>query len=368
MAELLKHIYTHEFFEKFTTALQKVVLDFDTSSFFNQIFDSEWQHRELKQRMRHITITLQYHLSHDYTKNIDVLLQVIKQLQKEGIKENSLEYMFLPDFVECYGMDHYDTSMLAIEKITQFTSCEFAIRPFLIRHPKTGVLQMKKWSKHKHPMVRRLSSEGCRPRLPWAMALPFLKTDPTSILPILEHLKNDTSETVRRSVANNLNDIAKDNPDIVIGLTKEWYKNSKETDWLVKHGCRTLLKQGNTEIMKLFGFGNIQHIKIDELQILTPKVKIGDVLEFTFQLNNTSNSTSKLRLEYGLYYQKANGSLSKKVFKISEKIYPEKSITIINRKQPFKIITTRKFHTGLHQLSIIINGNEFEKYNFELIT
>ncbi|WP_074405700.1 DNA alkylation repair protein [Aquimarina megaterium] len=367
MAELLKHIYTQQFFEKFTTALQKVVPDFDTSSFFKQIFDPEWQNRELKQRMRHITITLRYHLSHDYTKNIDILLRAIKQLQKEGIKENSLEYMFLPDFVECYGMDHYDTSMLAIEKITQFTSCEFAIRPFLIKNPKKGVLQMKKWSKHKHPTVRRLSSEGCRPRLPWAMALPFLKTDPTPILPILEHLKNDTSESVRRSVANNLNDIAKDNPDIVIGLAKEWYKKTKETDWLVKHGCRTLLKQGNTEIMKLFGFGNIQHIKIDKLQILTPKVKIGDVLAFTFRLNNTSNSASKLRLEYGLYYQKANGSLSKKVFKISEKIYPEKSITIIKRKQSFKIITTKKFHAGLHQLSIIINGNEFEKYDFELI-
>ncbi|WP_106791610.1 DNA alkylation repair protein [Aquimarina sp. Aq78] len=368
MAELLKHVYTHEFFEKFTAALQKIVPDFDASSFFKQIFDSEWPNKELKQRMRHITIVLQHHLSLDYIKNVDILLKVIRQLQKDGIKENSFEYMFLPDFVEYYGMSHYDASILVIEKITQFTSCEFAIRPFLIKYPKKGILQMKKWSQHKHPMVRRLSSEGCRPRLPWAMALPFLKIDPTSILPILENLKNDTSESVRRSVANNLNDIAKDNPDIVIGLAKEWYKKSKETDWLVKHGCRTLLKQGNVEIMKLFGFGNIQDIKIDKLQILTPKVKIGDRLEFTFQLNNTGNSASKLRLEYGLYYQKANGSLSKKVFKISEKIYPEKSITIINRKQSFKIITTRKFHTGLHQLSIIINGNEFEKYNFELIT
>lgn len=368
MAELLKHIYTHEFFEEFTAALQKIVPDFNASSFFKQIFDAEWQNRELKQRMRHITIVLQHHLSLDYIKNVDILLKVIKQLQKEGIKEHSLEYMFFPDFVEFYGMDHYDVSILSIEKITQFTSCEFAIRPFLIKYPQKGMLQMEKWSGHKHPMVRRLSSEGCRPRLPWAMAIPFLKTDPTSILPILENLKNDESESVRRSVANNLNDIAKDNPNIVIGLAKEWYKTSKETDWLVKHGCRTLLKQGNAEIMNLFGFVDIQHIKIDKLQILTPKVRIGNALEYTFRLQNTGNSASKLRLEYGLYYQKANGSLSKKVFKISEKIYPEKSITIINRKQSFKIITTRKFHTGLHQLSIIINGNEFEKHDFELIT
>ena len=107
-------------------------------------------------------------------------------------------------------------------------------------------------------------------------------------------------------------------------------------------------------------------IEIDNFQIFTPKVKVGEFLEFTLKLVNTSNSKSKIRLEYGLYYQKANGSLSKKVFKISEKIYPENSTTTISRKQSFKVITTRKFHLGKHQLSLIINGNEFHKMNFKL--
>ncbi|WP_108869433.1 DNA alkylation repair protein [Aquimarina aquimarini] len=366
MAELLKHIYSHAFFEEFTTVLQKVIPYFNTSSFIKQIYDNEWEKKELKQRMRHITVVLQSHLQPNYSKNVDTLLNVIKQLQKEGIKENSLEYMFFPDFIEFYGINDYDTSIRAIEEITQFTSCEFAIRPFLIKFPKKGIIQMTKWSTHTHYMVRRLSSEGCRPRLPWAIALPFLKKDPTPILPILKNLKEDESELVRRSVANNLNDIAKDHPTVVTDIAKNWIDKSKEIDWLVKHGCRTLLKQGNPEIMSLFGFRANDKIKIKKLKILTPIVQIGNTLEFTFELHNTDNRPSKIRLEYGLYYQKANGNLSKKVFKISEKAYPKNSITTIYRKQSFKIITTRKFHLGLHQLSIIINGNEFKKHAFKL--
>ncbi|WP_103068931.1 DNA alkylation repair protein [Aquimarina sediminis] len=367
MAELFKHIYSQKFFESFTTVLQKIVPDFNTSSFLESIFNHEWEEKELKGRMRHTSIILHSHLSSNYTTDIGIILKVIEQLQKEGFKESSIEYMFFPDFVEMYGMNDSASSFAAIEKITQFTSCEFAIRPFIIKFPKKGIKQMIEWSKHRHPAVRRLSSEGCRPRLPWAMAIPFLKKDPTPILPILRHLKNDGSESVRRSVANNLNDIAKDNPQVVINLAKKWYGQSKEIDWLVKHACRTLLKQGNIEVMKLFGFGSVQKIRVEKFHITTPKVQIGNVLEFTFQITNTDNSPSKLRLEYGLYYQKANGSLSKKVFKISEKEYSAKSTTVIKRKQSFKIITTRKFHTGLHQLSIIINGNEYEKNDFQLI-
>jgi hypothetical protein len=167
-------------------------------------------------------------------------------------------------------------------------------------------------------------------------------------------------------VANNLNDISKDNPATVFDLVKEWKGVTIATDWLVKHACRTLLKQGNAEVMQLFDFSSVDHIKISNFQILTPVVKIGESLEFTFQLTNASASKSRIRLEYGLYYQKANGTLSKKVFKVSEKTYPENSSNTINRKHSFKVITTRKFHVGKHQLSIIINGNELEKFNFKL--
>lgn len=367
MAELLKNMYNKAFFEGFSKALKNVKPDFNSASFLKHIYDTEWEQRELKQRMRHITVVLKQHLYNAFDDNVQTILRLIAHLENQGIKEKTIEFMFLPDFIEHYGLAHYDTSVKAMERISQFTSCEFAVRPFIITYPTKMIPQMQLWANHKHHMVRRLATEGCRPRLPWAMAIPSLKADPKPILPILELLKNDASETVRRSVANNLNDISKDHPNTVLTLAKKWQDQTQSTDWVIKHGCRTLLKQGHQEAMKLFGFGSVEKIKINQLKIKNPKVAIGGVLAFEFQLENTSETDTKIRIEYGIYYQKANGALAKKVFKISEKNYPKQSKTSITRKQSFKPITTRKFYVGKHQLSIIINGVEVEKTDFELI-
>ncbi|SEB38581.1 3-methyladenine DNA glycosylase AlkC [Tenacibaculum sp. MAR_2009_124] len=358
MAELFKNIYNTKFINQFSEILEQVVSDFKRQSFVNSIFNADWEAMELKQRMRHISVTLNNHLSTDFEKNADLILKVIDHLEEQNIRETSIEYMFFPDYIEVFGLDHYDISIKAIERITQFTSCEFAVRPFIIKYPEEMIPQLQLWGSHEHHMVRRLATEGCRPRLPWAMAIPSLKENPNPILPILEKLKEDATEIVRRSVANNLNDIAKDNPKIVIDIAKRWIGKSKELDWVVKHGCRTLLKQGEPKVMKLFGFGSVDHIEIQNFSINTPSVKVGDSLEFSFQIKNNSKESSKLRLEYGLYYQKANGTLSKKVFKISEKEYPANSSTNVTRKQSFKIITTRKFHLGLHQVSVIVALSE----------
>lgn len=365
--EPLKNIYNEQFFNDFTIAIQQVIPKFDKLNFLKTIFDKQWKNRELKQRMRHIVLSLKPHLPNEYKLMIKTVLLIIKQMQKNKVNEQGFEWMFLSEFVELYGLEDYITSVHAFEQITQFTSCEFAVRPFIVKYPIKMIEQMLVWSTHQNKHVRRLASEGCRPRLPWAMALPILKKEPKPILPILENLKNDISEYVRRSVANNLNDIAKDNPGTVIKIAKKWIGKTKETDKLVKHACRTLLKQGNIEVMTLFGFGSVKNIKILDFTIHTPKVKISEALCFSFQLKNTNNSKTKIRLEYGLYYQKANASLSKKVFKISEKEYAKNSITSITKKQSFKLITTRKFHLGLHQVSIIVNGKEFDKFDFWLV-
>lgn len=367
MAEPLKNIYNQSFLERFAEAMAEVVEAFDRESFLSGIFDADWEDRALKERMRHISVTLQNHLPKDFEANAHTFLELIPVLKEHGFKNDNLEFIFLPDFIELYGRQHLETAVKAFEVITQFVTCEFAVRPFIIEHPEEMLKQMLLWSQHTHASVRRLASEGCRPRLPWAMAIPMLKRDPSPILPILEQLKDDPSEYVRRSVANNLNDIAKDRPEVVIEIAKRWKGRSKETDWVVKHASRTLLKQGNTELMVLFGFGEVDQIKLSEFEIHTPTVKIGERLEFSFDLENTSEDESKIRLEYGVYYQKANGALSRKVFKISEKEYAASSITSIVRKQPFKVITTRKFHLGKHQVSIIINGKEFDKLDFELV-
>lgn len=377
MAEAFKNMYNEPFFESFSKDLILVINDFDTREFVSQIMDDEWENRELKQRVAHITTVLKKKLPADYKEAIAKILELldcieIRYLHCSKIDDTkfglTLEYgAILDNYVEQYGLNDYETSVKAIEKITQFTSCEFATHPFIVKYPDEMMAQMLVWSKHEHWGVRRLASEGCRPRLPWAMALPTLKKNPAPIIPILENLKNDPARSVRLSVANNLNDIAKDNPEIVIDLAKKWHGKSKEIDWVIKHGCRTLLKQGNPKIMELFGLGSVKNICIENFQISTPEVKVGNSLEFSFNLLNNSDGKAKIRLEYGIYYQKANGTLARKVHKISEKEYAGNSAKQITRKHSFKVVTTRKFHPGLHQVAVIINGNEFEKYNFELV-
>jgi len=363
--EPFKNIYNENFFSLFTSSLKQVYPTFEPARFMDHIYDDEWEGRELKQRMRHITKALRKQLPDDFQESVGLIIRTIEKLKEKGIKEHSVEYMFFPDYIECYGLEHVDVSLSAIERITQFTSCEFAIRPFIIRYQGYLMEKMQLWSKHADHRVRRLASEGCRPRLPWAMALPGLKKDPSPIQPILENLKNDGSEFVRRSVANNLNDIAKDNPDLVIETVKRWKGDTKETDWIVKHASRTLLKQGNPELMRLFGFGSIDDIRISSFKVHTPKVQLGDYLKFSFRLENISEGPVNIRLEYGIYYKKANGSLSRKVFKISEKGYAANSTALVERKQHFKPITTRVYHAGEHQVSIIINGVEGQKESFE---
>ena len=377
MAEPFKNMYNEQFFDKFTKDLKLVIPGFDTRAFVSRIMDNEWENRELKQRVAHITTVLRKFLPADYKDAIAKILELLDRIEikyphcskiddtKFGL---TLEYgAILDNYVEQYGLDDYETSVKAIERITQFTSCEFVTHPFIVKYPDEMMAQMLVWSKHEHWGVRRLASEGCRPRLPWAMALPNLKENPAPIIPILENIKNDPARFVRLSVANNLNDIAKDNPKTVIDLVKRWQGESEEVDWVIKHGCRTLLKQGNSEMMKLFGLGSAKNVNIENFQISTSEVKVGNSLEFSFNLLNNSHKKTKIRLEYGLYYQKANGTLSKKVCKISEKDYAANSTTRITRKHSFKVVTTRKFHSGLHQVAVIINGNEFEKHDFELI-
>jgi 3-methyladenine DNA glycosylase AlkC len=274
--------------------------------------------------------------------------------------------MFFPDYIETYGIESFEHSVKAIEFVTQFTSCEFAVRPFIIQYGSKMLDQMYLWSKHENHHVRRLATEGSRPRLPWAMALPFLKKDPDAILPILENLKTDPSEYVRRSVANSLNDIAKDNPEIVISIAKKWKGISKETDGIVKHGCRTLFKQGNPEVMALYKLSQSTQIAITDFIIESGKVRIGEDLKFSFSLQNTDEQNQSFRLEYAIYYLKQNAQFGKKVFKINEgQIDPGKKLTI-TKKQSFKIITTRRFYEGIQKLAIILNGLERDIIEFEL--
>jgi 3-methyladenine DNA glycosylase AlkC len=363
---LIKDIYSPDFYNRFAGTLTKVLPAFNKKKFVQQVFDEDFSNKEWKERMKHTTRVLHHFLSPGFSKAVAEIEAIIQQLRADTFGDDMLAFMFFPDYIETYGLDDYKRSMKAFVFITQFISCEFAVRPFIVKYGDKALQEMLGWSKHKSARVRRLSSEGSRPRLPWAMAIPALKKDPSPLLPILEHLKSDPSESVRRSVANNLNDIAKDHPGVVIGIAAKWKGISKETDAVIRHGCRTLLKQGHAEVLKHYGLKS-KNIDISNLDIATPSVAVGGTLRFGFDIINNNKSQQTVRMEYGLYYQKSKGHLARKVFKIGERSFRPQETATVQRKQSFKLITTRKFHPGLHRLSIIINGEEKGIRDFKLV-
>jgi len=347
----LKDEYNKVFVEDLATKLSTEVSFFDANSFIKSIINKNWETKELKERMRHVTEKIHSHLDVKYPKQIKILSKIVSNY-------GGLKGMVFPDFVQVYGLDDLNTSLKAMELFTQYSTAEFAIRPFIEKYPNETMQQMLAWSKHKNEHLRRLSSEGCRPRLPWASPLRNFIADPVSVLPILENLKNDEALYVRKSVANHINDISKDHPNLVLELTKKWHGKTKNTDWIVKHALRTLLKKGDKKALAIFGLDDSTSLETSNLTLSRNEIKIGDFIHFEFDVTNNSKQTRNIRLEYKVAFVKANGSTSDKVFQISEFSLTPNKQKHFKRKQWFKELTTRKHYTGKHQITLVINGDE----------
>ena len=349
MAEKLKDIlFPKDKVEVFASLLKKYYPSFESTAFVEYVCDDKWKERELKEKMRHATIALKKFLPDDYEKSIGILWKLVPHIK-------GFEAIVLPDFVEVYGQDHWDISLPALGEFTKCGSSEFGIRPFLINNLEVAMEYMLKWADDADFRVRRFASEGCRPALPWAMGIPALKKDPSLIFPILEKLKNDPEEFVRKSVANNLNDISKTHPEKVLEICKRWQGKSKNTDWIIKHACRTLLKKGNKEAMLLFGFANPEKMGISNFELSDKQVIIGNTFTFNFKLNLETKKEQKVRLEYKVHFVKASGKSLPKVFQMKEVVLKPGNHDI-SKKHSFENMSTRKHYPGIHLIEIIVNG------------
>lgn len=351
MAEKLKdRFFTSAVIDRLVECIERVYEDFDTARFRALVYDTEWEELELKARMRHITHALRQTLPSDYEKALDVILEVAPSF-------NGFDGMIFPDFVECFGIDHQDRSLKALAYLTQFSSSEFAIRPFLLKDTDGVLAWMLNLAESENHHVRRFASEGCRPGLPWAMAVPALKKNPHPMIAILEKLRDDESEYVRKSVANHLNDISKDFPELVLEIAARWQGQSDWTDWIIKRACRTLLKAGDPRAMVLFGFTPSEALHVDKLRVEPTELLSGETVTLSFDLHVETEKEAMVRVEYAIDFVKAKGKTSRKVFHIAEMtcapgVYPfSKSYTFQDR-------TTRKHYPGDHQISVIINGVE----------
>lgn len=351
MAERLKDLFfTDTFIVDLGKAIKGVYPDFDQDEFCRLIYAGDWEDKELKQRMHHTTHCLAATLPKDYPQSLKLLTEVAPNFEGFNV-------MIFPDYVENYGMDDWELSLPALAFFTTLCSSEFAIRPFLAKDPVRAMNYMYKWAEDEDFHLRRLASEGCRPRLPWAMSLPEFKKDPTPILQIMETLKDDPVNYVRMSVANNLNDISKDHPDVVLDICERWYGENANRNWVVKRACRTLLKAGNTRALLLFGFGDPEQIDVSDLAFDPQTLAIGDDLRFSFEVKLSDKEVRRIRLEYRVDYVKANNKRSPKIFQIKEVDYKAGSYSI-TKKHSFKNLSTRKHYPGQHQFTIIINGVE----------
>ncbi|WP_444994627.1 DNA alkylation repair protein [Aliikangiella sp. IMCC44359] len=358
MPELLKHQFSEEFVFTLAKEFKREFSVFKEKAFIQSVFNDKWETLELKDRMRHLAEQLGDYLPSDYEQAVAIILPVAD-------KFSGMQHILFPEYIERFGLNNFKLSMKALEHLTSNSSSEFAIRPFILRYPKQAMEQMEKWSRSKNEHIRRLASEGCRPRLPWAMALPEFKQNPAPLLEILERLVSDDSLYVRRSVANNLNDISKDNPDIVINFARTYLGHSKKVDWAIKHACRGLLKQGHKEILLLFGFEDPQHLSVTGLKA-EKEVAFGGKVNFEFKIKSKRKSLGKLRLEFIIEFMKANGKRSAKIFKISEGDFIEK-LKIVSKSFSFKSISTRRYYPGIHRLIIVINGKQLANLSFKLL-
>lgn len=364
MATALKDQYNMRLLQTLAMDISTIYNEFQSDAFIQSTMDETWADLELKARITQISVNLRKFLPADFETAIHIIDKIAMNYGTWLDSHSG----FFPTFVELYGQDekHWDIAMAALANYTQYASSEFAVRTFLILDEDRMMAQMYAWSRDEHEFIRRLACEGCRPALPWGQALNSFKKDPTPILPILEQLKSDPSIHVRKSVANNLNDISKTHPALVIQLAKEWYGKHEGTNWIVKHGCRTLLKKGNQEVLALFGYERTVSIDLQDFTIHSPTLFIGEELCFSFTV--LSKDMANVRLEYGIDYVKSNGKRNRKIFKISEGSWKQNQRKVYVKKHAFADVSVRKHYSGIHSITLIINGVEKETLDFEVLS
>ncbi|MEM6261502.1 MAG: DNA alkylation repair protein [Bacteroidota bacterium] len=368
MATPLKELFDLKRIEEIARSLAKVYPTFEVRDFVTAA-SYQLDTLELKERVAQIAAVMRRMLPTDYPTALGILLKSLGPPMEddEDLTSKGLPVWPYAQFIESYGLDHLEESLAGMKEVTQRFSAEFAIRPYLLRYPEPVMAQLHEWATHPNLHVRRLVSEGTRPRLPWGLRLqPFIE-NPYPSIELLTLLKDDPELYVRRSVANHLNDISKDHPQLVIDTLKEWLKGGTEnTKWIARHAMRGLLKAGNPQALELMGFGK-PSVKLLDLTVSPARLEMGENLGIHLDLCSTSTQEQSLMIDYLIYFVKANGRSAPKVFKWTQKQVAPGQRLSIEKKQPFKPISTRKYYSGLHKLEIQVNGEKVGSTTFDLI-
>ena len=352
-------MFNQSFYRKFANAFITADPDFDAVGFLREV-TNDMELLSLNGRLNNTSVVLQHYLGKDFEKSLAILYAAAPMLPR------GYTALVLPDFVAKYGLDHFELSMQALKDFTAMGSSEFAVRAFLKADVKRALEIMNRWATDENVHVRRLASEGSRPRLPWSYKLDAIINDPSLTQGILEKLNADPELYVRKSVANHLNDHSKDNTDYFLTLLKDWDMKHPNTAWIMKHASRSLIKKGHPAALQLFGFGSAVQVEVNNLSLKSDSLRLGDSLAFSFTLTSKEKERQKLVIDYAIHYIKSSGNASKKVFKLKEiDVLPGQSIQVL-KNQLIKDFTTRKHYPGKHLLEIMVNGQVVSTTNFNL--
>jgi 3-methyladenine DNA glycosylase AlkC len=369
MAEPLKNYYGPDVPARIARMIKEVDSGFDEDAFLADALDG-YQALELTPRARQIAQALGRHLPQDYERAIEILIASLGPKLQAAELTGIDVFVYPPHvfFIAEFGVDHFEASMRAQYELTQRFSAEYSIRVFLERYLQQTLGRLHEWAFDSNVHVRRLVSEGTRPRLPWAPRLRAFQDDPRPVLELLELLKDDPDLFVRRSVANNLNDIGKDNPAALIETCRRWMKDaSPQRSWLVRHALRSAVKRGEPEALEILGFLPATGVQVRDIHIAPAVASIGDSITFTVELSNDGSATKQLLIELRVHFVKANGKPSPKVFALKELVLRPNGSVQLSKTISLAQHTTRTHYPGQHRVEVLVNGRPSATSVFDIV-
>ncbi len=376
MADLLRDAINPQTIIELGKRIESVYARFNVSD-FEQFVNPRLSQLTLTERIELVADALEEYLPKEFEYAAHILINSLgEELDDMGddpiatdlSSNRGFIVVALGTFISRNGRRHFEISMKALYEMTKRFSSEGPIRKFLINDEERTLALYHSWVEDPNVHVRRLVSESIRPRLPWTKQLIRFIEDPQPIFLLLNKLRNDPHLYVRRSVANNLNDISKDHPELVVATLSEWKEDrSPHMNWLIKHALRTLVKKGDPKALELLGFSSDFSIELESFALGKKKVFFGESLEFQLMLSSPKHTKQSLMIDYIIYHMKANGTLRPKVFKWTQKAISKEAPLNLHRKHPFKEIRTRKYYAGKHEIHIQINGKIVAQEEFVLI-
>lgn len=324
---------------------------------------------ELTPRAQHLAAALHRHLPQPFPRAARVLRAALgpELDETEDLGLSPLVYLPYSAYVATYGLEHFEAAMETQYELTKRFTAEFCLRPYLERYPEETYARLEAWASDENVHVRRLVSEGTRPRLPWAPRLRAFQADPAPVLALLERLKDDPERYVQRSVANSLNDIGKDHPEVLVEVCHRWAKRAPAgRQWIIRHALRSLVKAAHPGALALLGAGAAPKVRVVGLELQPKAVRRGGTLRFELELESTSGAPQSLLVDYAVHFAKANGARKPKVFKLRRVELDPGAKVSLRGQVSFEDLSTRKHYAGRHAIELVVNGLSFPLAEFEL--